>query len=253
MAACTKRAADTARRAPWRPARQGGAALLLLLAVAGLGAATLLISVFGKQNLEALRERRTQARLAQAADALIGFAALHGRLPRPAVSATDGRESAAPCDSEAACSGFLPWVALGVEGADSWGKVLRYSVTPEYTRAPLLRISAVATKRVQTRDGRGNLVYAVGQEVCLLYAQCAPAVVFSQGRNNLGTSVSGMAQANGAQGNVDEQGNDGAVQSFMQRAASDNPAAPGGVFDDLLLPLSLPTLYERMAAARALP
>ncbi|NVD97497.1 hypothetical protein [Massilia sp. BJB1822] len=241
------------KRAAERPARQSGAALLLLLTVAGLGAAALLISVFSKQNLEALREQRTQTRLTQASDALIGFAILHGRLPRPAISATNGSESAESCDSEADCSGFLPWVTLGVEGADSWGKVLRYSVTPEYTHAPLLRISAIATKRVQTRDSHGNLLYAVGQEVCLLYAQCAPAVVFSQGRNNLGTSVAGVAQANGARGNVDEQGNDGAVLTFMRRAASDNPAFPGGVFDDLLQPLPLPTLYERMAAVRTLP
>jgi len=144
-------------------------------------------------------------------------------------------------------------VTLGVDGADSWGKRLRYSVTPLYTSAPLQRLSAVATKRVQTRSGNGELRYEVGQAQCLLYAQCAPAVVYSQGRENLGTSVAGLPQANGATGNADEQGNDLATTGFIRRAASTDPAAPGGPFDDLLVAVPLQTLYERMTAARTLP
>ncbi len=233
--------------------RQRGAALLLLLAVASVGFGALLIGVFGRSNVERIREQRTQALLAQASDALVGFAGTHGRLPRPAISATDGREQATPCADEAACSGFLPWVTLGVDGADSWGKRLRYSATPLYTNAPIQRLSAVATKRVQTRSGNGTLRYEVGQEQCLIYAQCAPAVVYSQGRNNLGTSVAGLPQANGARNNIDEIGNDLATTGFIRRPASSEPAVPGGPFDDLLVAVPLPTLYERMAAARTLP
>jgi hypothetical protein len=233
--------------------RERGAALLMLLAVASVGFAALLISAFGRSDVERVRERRTLAVLAQASDALVGFASTHGRLPRPAVAATVGRERGEPCADEAACSGFLPWVALGVEGADSWGKRLRYSVTPEFTAAPLRRLSAVATKRLQTRDGTGNLRDDAGQAECLIYAQCLPAVVYSQGRNNLGTSVAGVPQANGAPGNVDEVANDVATTAFIRRAASADPRAPGGPFDDLLVAISLDTLYRRMAAARTLP
>ncbi|AXA91054.1 hypothetical protein [Massilia sp. YMA4] len=240
-------------RARVDPRRQRGAALLLLLAVASVGFAAVLIGAFGRSGVERLREQRTLARLALASDALVGFAAVNGRLPRPAISATDGRESPAPCADEAACSGFLPWVTLGVEGADSWGKRLRYSVTPLYTTAPIQRIAAVATKRVQTRDGNGELRYVIGQERCELAAACAPAVVYSQGRANLGTSVAGLAQANGARGNLDEIGNDSATTGFIQRPASADPGVPGGPFDDLLVALPLETLYERMAAARTLP
>lgn len=235
------------------PRRQRGAALLMLLAVASVGFAALLISVFGRSDVERVRERRTLAVLAQASDALTGFASTHGRLPRPAISATDGRERPEPCADEAACSGFLPWVALGVEGADSWGKRLRYSVTPLYTVAPIRRLSAVATKRVQTRDGTGALRYEVGQDECLLYAQCLPAVVYSHGRNNLGTSVAGVPQANGVPNNLDEIANDLAITDFIRRAASADPAVPGGPFDDLLVAVPLNTLYARMTAARTLP
>ena len=69
------------------PARQRGAALLLLVAVLGLGAASLLIGAFGHDTGEAARQQRTLATLAQARDALLGFAVTHGRLPRPAASA----------------------------------------------------------------------------------------------------------------------------------------------------------------------
>jgi len=235
------------------PRRQRGAALLLLLAVASIGFAAVLIGAFGRSGVERLREQRTLDRLAQATDALIGYAALHGRLPRPAVSATDGRESDEPCPDEAACSGFLPWVTLGVPGEDSWGKRLRYSVTPLYTRAPILRITAVGTKQVLTRDGSGEPRYVVGQEPCVQSAPCAPAVVYSQGPANLGTSVAGLPQANGATNNLDEIDNDSATTVFYQRPASIDPRAPGGPFDDLLVALPLATLYERMTAARALP
>jgi len=233
--------------------RQRGAALLMLLAVASVGFATLLLSAFGRSDVERLRERRTLLVLAQASDALVGFAATHGRLPRPAISATDGRERPEPCADEAACSGFLPWVTLGVEGADSWGKRLRYSVTPLYTAAPIRRLSAIATKRVQTRDGAGNLRYDTGQAECVIYAQCVPAVVYSHGRNNLGTSVAGLSQVNAARNNLDEIANDLATTGFIRRAASTDPAVPGGAFDDLLVVIPLDTLYERMTAARTLP
>lgn len=232
---------------------QRGAALLLLLAVASIGFAAVLIGAFGRSGVERLREQRTLDRLAQATDALIGYAALHGRLPRPAVSATDGRESDEPCADEAACSGFLPWVTLGVAGEDSWGKRLRYSVTPLYTRAPIQRISAVGTKLVLTRDGAGELRYVVGQAPCVQAAPCAPAVIYSQGPANLGTSVAGLPQANGAADNIDEIDNDSAATVFYQRPASSDPRAPGGPFDDLLVALPVTTLYERMAAARTLP
>jgi len=108
-----KRGADSPRRPG---TRQRGAALLLLLVVGSVAAASLLISAFSRSNVEQVRERRTIAALGRATDALVGFAATHGRLPRPAISAIDGRERAEPCSGEEDCSGFLPWVDLGVDG-----------------------------------------------------------------------------------------------------------------------------------------
>jgi hypothetical protein len=240
-------------RNPAARARERGAALLVLLAVASLAFASVLIGAFSRSGIDGLREQRTLARLADASEALVGYAATHGRLPRPAASALDGREREQSCSDEASCTGFLPWVTLGVDGSDSWGKLLRYSVTPRYTVLPVPRISTVATKRVLTRNGAGEVHYIVGQGECTLAAQCAPAVVFSQGRDAVGTSVAGLRQANPAPGNEDEQLNDEGDIEFFRRARSEAPLAPGGRFDDLLVAIPLQTLYERMAAARTLP
>jgi type II secretory pathway pseudopilin PulG len=229
--------------------RQHGAALLLLLMVAGVGAASLLISALSGGRMDVVRERRTLATMAQARDALIGYALTHGRLPRPARSATDGRETAQPCADEAACTGFLPWTELGVDGIDSWGKVLRYSVTPVYTRNPILVAEAVADKRVSRRNSDGTPYYLVGQAACSLAAQCAPAVILSSGRYNLGTSAQGVVQANGASGNIDELQNNNGSNNFVSRPASDDPQVAGGQFDDLVTWIPQKLFYLRLAAA----
>ena len=222
---------------------QGGAALLLLLAVLGLGAASLLMNAFSRNGAESDRQQRTLAILAQARDALTGFAATNGRLPRPASSATDGRERPAECASDADCGGFLPWVALGVPGLDAWGKVLRYSVTPEMSRAPIASVSAVANRVILQRKANGGLTYVAGQQQCDVSAQCLPAVVFSQGKEGYGTAASGIRLAPTLPGNVDEAANELASTSFVT----------GNSVDDLLVWITLPALYQRMRAARTLP
>ncbi|MBE3025771.1 hypothetical protein GQ37_000705 [Janthinobacterium sp. BJB1] len=232
--------------------RQRGAALLLLVAVLGLGAAGLLIGAFGRNTGEAARQQRTLLTVAQARDALLGFAAANGRLPRPAASALDGRERPADCAGDADCSGFLPWVALGVTGVDAWGKLLRYSVTPEMARAPIVSFSAVANRVVLGRDARGELMYLAGQDLCDVSAQCLPAVLFSQGRERFGTSASGVRQINTARGNVDEAANDSDSRRYVSRPAAQD-GVPGGAFDDMLAWITVPALYQRMRAARNLP
>lgn len=236
-----------------RRQRHSGAALLILVTVAGLAAASLLVGALGRSGSELARERRTLQALAQANEALVGFAVLNGRLPRPARSAIDGRENPLPCPSEPACTGFLPWLALGLEAGDSWGKLLRYSVTPEFTVAPIQSVQAVATKTVQTRDGDGRLRYLAGHAECTLALECAPLVVFSNGKNNLGEDLLGTKQANASNANPDEQANHGAAIHFISRPASGDAGVAGGEFDDLLTWVPLTRLFNQMRAAGSLP
>ncbi|KQV87842.1 hypothetical protein ASD15_27715 [Massilia sp. Root351] len=235
------------------PPRQQGAVLLILLAVLALAGSSLLMSAFGANTVEARRAQRTQMLLAQATDALTGFAAANGRLPRPAISATDGREQPLPCASDELCTGYLPWVALGVAGEDPWGKRLRYSVTAAFTSYEYQPASAAATRTVQQRGADGELRYVAGGPACTAQTRCAALVVLSHGKNNYGTSAEGVEQANPGQLNDDEAVNAGASRHFITRVASGDPNAPGGEFDDQVAWLTLQPLYARMRAARTLP
>lgn len=213
--------------------KQGGAALLLLVLVLGVGAAAALIGAFPRPSEQA-GATHSGVLVARAREALVGYLLAHGRLPRPAISAEDGRESPTSCADAAACTGILPWVTLGVDGADDWGKLLRYSVTPGYTNAPVTPYLVLADKKVWTRDQGDNIRYRVGQPVCDPLARCAVAVIFSSGKRNLGISAQGVPQANEALNNLDEQNNELATDSFASRAVQTNPNAPGGEFDDLV-------------------
>ncbi|GAB2838678.1 hypothetical protein GCM10027277_01960 [Pseudoduganella ginsengisoli] len=232
---------------------QRGAVLLILLAILALAGSSLLMSAFSAGNPHARREQQTMMLLAQAKDALAGFAAVNGRLPLPAASALDGLERRTPCSSDADCTGFLPWAALGIDGADAWGQRLRYSVTPALTTYAYAASTAVANRTVQTRDADGALRYLAGGPACSVEAQCAPFVVLSHGRYNFGVSEAGIARANAAAGNDDEADNAEQALHFISRPATADPQHAGGSFDDLVAWLPLDLLYRRMRAARTLP
>ncbi len=233
--------------------RQRGATLLILLTVVALGAASLFIGAHAHDDRRQQQDRRTLAAISEAREALLGFAVSHGRLPRPATSALDGAENPLPCVTEPSCTGFLPWTTLATARTDSWGKLLRYSVTPEYTNAPVLRVSAVGTKTVLTRDAAGAITYLAGNPSCVPGSSCLVAVIYSAGRDNFGTSALGIAQPNVSTTNIDEAANDRAVRDFMSRPASDDARAPGGEFDDLVGFIAPGQLYQQMARAGALP
>lgn len=235
--------------------RQRGAVLLILLVILALAGSSMLLSVYGGINPQARREQQTLLLLAQAKDALAGFAAVNGRLPLPAASAQDGLERSAPCASDADCTGFLPWAALGIDGADAWGQRLRYSVTPALTTYAYAASTAVANRTVQTRAMDGELRYLAGGPSCSVQAQCAPFVVLSHGRYHFGVSEAGIERAGpaGDAGNDDESGNAEQALHFISRPPTADPRRPGGQFDDLVAWLPLELLYQRMRAARTLP
>jgi prepilin-type N-terminal cleavage/methylation domain-containing protein len=184
----------------------------------------------------------TQKTLEDIKEALVGFAMANGRLPRPAVSATNGTERAA-CVSDANCTGFIPWTALGVPKLDAWGKISHYSVTPAFADAPFTLTSS-GSKTVRTRDSSGSLVNL---------ATNVPAVVFSSGKNNWGTGDTGNLFADPSTTNADEDSNNAATTTFISRTITDNTVAPGGEFADVVTFLSVNILFNRMVAAGKLP
>lgn len=225
--------------------------LAVVLAIVALLIGGLLMPLAEQDNLR--RTAETRKALADASEALLGFAAAHGRLPRPATSATNGTENDAVCATDAACDGFIPWATLGIGKLDAWGKIIRYSVTPAYANTSFT-FSTIANRKVQTRDSAGSLSYLIGQASnCTSTNQCAPAVVFSHGKGRWGTSDDGTPLANDSTTNVDEDVNNTNPTIYISRTTTNNTLAPGGEFDDMVVWLSPNILYNRMIAAGRLP
>jgi hypothetical protein len=200
---------------------------------------------------ERKRSIRTREALDQAREAVLGFAVVNGRLPRPASAATDGTERLA-CATEADCTGFLPWVVLGLQPGDGADRLLRYSVTPAFANTSFT-LSSVPTKAVQTRNSAGTLVYVAGAAGCAASAGCVPAVVVSQGAGRWGTRLDGTALAGGWPTTTDEYLNQTATTTFVSRDTVDLTTATGGEFDDRLQWVPTPVLMSRMVQAGKLP
>lgn len=198
-----------------------------------------------QQDVRARQE--TDKLLTDIREALYGFAAVNGRLPRPANSASDGNERAL-CNTDADCSGFVPWAALGLPRADGWSKLIRYSVTPAFANAAVT-IATIPNRTVQSRDDAGTLFYLVGAAACTTASGCAPAVVFSQGKSNWGTSDNGSALADSSGTNVDEDTNNTGPLGFINRFGAQNPGTIGGEFDDQVLWISSNTLFNRLISS----
>jgi len=198
-------------------------------------------------QVEQRKVLETQKTLDEIKEALIGFAMINGRLPRPATSSSDGTERG-NCTTELECTGFIPWTALGVSKVDSYGKIIRYSVTPAFANGPFT-LATVATKTVKTRAASSVLTLA----------SAVPAVIFSQGANNWGTSDDGSTMIDGSATNVDEDdnnNNDGTSAVghwFWSRPSVSNASASGGEFDDIVVWISPGVLLNRMVSAGKLP
>ncbi|MDP3163895.1 MAG: prepilin-type N-terminal cleavage/methylation domain-containing protein [Hydrogenophaga sp.] len=223
-------------------ARQGGFSLIeiaLVLVIAGLALGGI-VSAIGPQ-LENKRVSDTQKVLEEVKEALIGFAIVNGRLPRPATSAINGAEMAA-CATEALCTGLIPWETLGITKLDSWAKIIRYSVTPAFATTVGLTTATNGTKIVQTRNAAGTLTNLATQ---------VPAVLFSSGKLSFGTTDGGVVipTQSAANTNADEIANNGASLTFIQRPVNTATTVAGGEFDDIVIWLPKTTLVSRLAQA----
>ncbi|MDP2793467.1 MAG: type II secretion system protein [Sulfurisoma sp.] len=215
--------------------------LAVVLVIVALLIGGMMMPLSTQQDIAA--RNNSEKALAEIREALIGFAAANGRLPRPATSATDGTENATICATDAACSGFIPWVTLGTAKLDGYGKLIRYSVTPDYANGTI-SLTTVANRTVQTRDVAGTVAGLATQ---------VPAVIFSHGKNRWGTSDSGTALADDSATNVDEDANEAGPTSYFSRQAADNTVTTGGEFDDLVILLPANLLFNRMISAGKLP
>ena len=220
--------------------------LAIVLVIVGLLIGGLLTPL--SVQFEQRRINDTQRALEETREALLGFAIRNGYLPCPAISAANGIEHriGAACAKR---TGYIPWATLGVAKLDAWGRIYRYSVTPAFANSQyLFTLGTARDITVASRDTQGRLTPATG-------LADIPALVMSHGRNGFGAvSDVGIPVAAPVDGNADERVNAGpSGTAFISRVPADNPAAPGGVFDDLVAWVSPNVLFNRMVAAGTLP
>lgn len=231
--------------------------MAVVLVIVAIIIAGLVIPLSTQQEMRARQE--TDQTLSDIREALLGFAATNGRLPRPATSATNGAENASACATDADCSGFIPWATLGVTKLDGWNKLVRYSVTPAYANSTIT-LATVANRTVQTRDKDGNVVDLAGNnsvipstDRCKTATQCVPAVVFSHGKERWGTTESGAPLDDGSGTNSDEDANNTGPTNYYSRLPATETAATGGEFDDIVVWLPTAILVNRMIVSGKLP
>lgn len=229
--------------------------LAVVMLIVSLLIGGLLMPLSAQQEVRNRTE--TERTLTDIQVALIGYAIVTGRLPRPAASATDGTEGATPCTTDALCTGFIPWSTLSISKTDGWGKLIRYSVTPAYaggaTGTTLISLTSIANRTVQTRDTAGTANYLAGRAACTAADQCVAAVIFSHGRARLGTVDGGVASPTVSTTNLDEIANDTGPTAYFSRTPNDNTATAGGEFDDVVTWLPTYTLVNRLVAVGKLP
>jgi prepilin-type N-terminal cleavage/methylation domain-containing protein len=222
--------------------------LAVVLVIVGLLIGGLLTPL--QMQFEQQRVGDTERGLEDAREALLGYALRNGYLPCPAVSASNGLEDRQGNNCrDGKRQGLLPWATLGVGKLDAWGHIYRYSVTPAFSNSQaMFDLRTARDITIGTRDPRGNLVTATA-------VNDIPAVVLSHGRNGFGGfSDAGIRNLSVSSTNVDERTNASTRGiAFVARTRSDNSAAPGGEFDDMVVWISPNVLFNRMVSAGTLP
>jgi prepilin-type N-terminal cleavage/methylation domain-containing protein len=228
---------------------------LIEVAIVMLVVGLLLGSILVPLNAQ-LKQRnvaQTQQILEDTREAIIGFAITNGRLPRPAVSATDPTERPS-CTDNAQCTGPIPWALLGTPKTDAWGKVIHYSVSIAFSDDALPGHSSFTMTTEGTRD-----IQSTKTAASVDVAAKVPAVILSFGPNNHGTYTDGTSVDDHSDTNVDEDRNATAQTSvpndhpFISRPSSENTTATGGEFDDQVIWISRQLLVNRMVSAGQLP
>jgi prepilin-type N-terminal cleavage/methylation domain-containing protein len=182
----------------------------------------------------------TRKALEEIQEALIGFAIINGRLPCPdtdsdPTAAGYGLEEAT-CGADPVTEGYLPWKTLGVAEMDAWG--IRRTVTSSPRigdwRYRVDR-SFAATFTLTTAFGADALTVRNSTGTALTSSTERPvAIVFSAGVN---TTADGQ----------------NALTSFEPTSGIYQADVPSATFDDILIWISRPILFNRMVAAGKLP
>jgi len=183
------------------PGTQRGAALLVMLVILVVGIAAILVDSLTASSVKTARQATTAAALAQAKDALIGYAVTYadthsntvpGYLPCPDYGGGNPEGSAEPvCGSQnISMIGRLPWTTLDVSTLrDGDGECLWYAVSGTYKNNPktdLMNWDTNGQFQAYASDGTLLTTDAGNQVVAVIFAPGAP--LSGQNRSPDGTA-----------------------------------------------------------------
>ena len=210
------------------------------------------------------RHEETRVMLDQAAEALLGFAASHGRLPCPAASARGEETFRGGGDAtNGACAdfhgGYLPAATLGLwpldaDGfaRDAWGHRLRYAVAGNAVGGiahALTRANGLQAASLPAAGAASHYLFVCASGTGASAAGCGPAA------NQLTRRAAFVLVSSGPNGGgtpgLDEARNQDADAVFVQRpnAAADGP----GAYDDVVRWVAIHALASRLVTAGRLP
>lgn len=191
--------------------QQHGAALLIMLVIMVVGAATFLVRSLSRSAIQTERDMATADALAQAKAALIAYAVtygdrattpqVHGYLPCPDQGQNlvqDGRANSTCGATDVSSIGKLPWDTLGLQPQkDGSGECLWYAVSGTYKNSPMTQMmndDTLGLFEVMASDGASFLAGSSADNR-------AVAVIFAPGNAQGGTqdhaTVSGTPSCGG--------------------------------------------------------
>lgn len=210
--------------------------MAVVLVIVGLLLAGLLLPL--SAQIEQRNRAETERYLAEAKEALMGYALINKYLPCPDSKAVpDGLEDtrvAGVCPQD---RGILPWQTLGIQSTDSWNHYFGYSVTSAFSNSSTtFSLTSSATRTVNGDSGT--------------LTTSAVAVVFSAGANGFGSkSPTGDMTAPTSADELENDDNDAVFVSHTPTGTSGS----SDEFDDIVNWVSQPVLANRMVSAGQLP
>lgn len=191
-----------------RPLRQctpaRGFTLIVFLSLVVAGALAFLLATLatlGPEAMEAWRARKTDAALAQARDALVGFAVTYrdahpgqvfGYLPCPD-SDNDGIAELNCAAENVTVVGRLPWRTLGLPDLrDGYGECLWYVVSGHFKYNPKTdSLNWDTVSQVELKDASGQTLMASGEHSSPIAVVLAPGPSLNQDRSPVGNTLCG--------------------------------------------------------------
>lgn len=175
--------------------KQRGVALMVMLVIMVMGAATILVSSLNSSTIQIGRQETTSAVLAQAKDALIGRAVNDGNRPGSLPCPDGDNDGDSDLLSGNICPtylGRLPWKTLGLPDLrDGSGERLWYALSPNFTNSNFLSNGSSPPLRVINSDTRGQFTITGNNPASNIVASIfsSGAVIGSQQRDGANPSA----------------------------------------------------------------